>query len=384
MARRACVWALVLVVCFDSATFAQKRAAKSSSKSSSLPPQVVALVDEAVMVEMQRQQLVGVAIGVIQHGRVVLTKGYGYADFENQVPVTTQTVFNWASNSKPLAAVAAMQLVEKNKLDLDADIRKYVPEFPYKGMPITARQLLCHQSGLPHWKNGRVVPTQDGQPPTDSLDPIVNLGRFSESPLLFPPGGRMSYSSYGYILLSAAIQRAGQEPFPTQIQKRIATPLGMKSLQLDVMHTNQANWAVGYTRSVRVRKGPANLGEVVRAPETAHAWKMGAGAFKSNIEDFARFAAALVNRRLVSKPIETEMWTPQRTTAGEVTRFGLGFVLAETAGGLTVGHDGEQTEGVSSLVLYLKPKDGIVVLCNCGNGNPTAISKAVEAALNAQ
>ena len=341
----------------------------------------VAAVDEAVNAEMQRQQLVGVAIGIIRHGEVILTKGYGFADAENQVPVTKQTVFNWASNCKPLTAVAAMQLVQKRKLDLDLDVRKYVPEFSPNGPAITVRQLLCHQSGLPHWNNSRIVPSAnfDADAQT-SIDPLMTVRRFSESSLLFEPGARMSYSSYGYILLSAVIERAGGESFFTQIEKRIGRPLGMASLQLDT-EAGHENWAVGYTRTkVRVAGQPVTT-PIGRAPEYAHAWKARAGGFKSNIEDFAKWAAALLNGRLVSKSIEKEMWTPQKTSGGTPTEMGLGFFSGQWGGSPTIAHTGEQPEVATHLILFLKPKNGIVVLCNCGYAKASAISLAIATAL---
>jgi serine beta-lactamase-like protein LACTB, mitochondrial len=355
--------------------------AAAGPKTKPLSQESVAAVDETVEAEMQRQQLVGVAIGVIRHGEVVLTKGYGFADAENQIPVTTQTVFNWASNCKPLTAVAAMQLVQKGKLELDADVRKYVPEFSPNGPAITVRQLLCHQSGLPHWNNGRIVPSANFDPDAEaSIDPLMSVRRFGESPLLFEPGVRMSYSSYGYILLSAVIERAGGESFFTQIEKRIAKPLGMKSMQLDTA-TSQEDWAVGYTRTkVRVAGQPLST-PIGRAPEYAHAWKAGAGGFKSNIEDFAKWAVALLNGRLVSKSSEKEMWTPQKTSAGTPTEMGLGFYIGHWGGSPTIAHTGEQPEVTSHLILFLKPKNGIVVLCNCGYAKASAISLAVASAL---
>src|SRR5437763_17217905 len=121
-----------------------------------------------------------------------------------------------------------MQLVDKHLLDLDADVRKYVPEFPDKGEVITVRHLLCHQSGIPHYGHGRIVPTQRSYTTNQPfLDPVHSLDRFNQSPLIFKPGEKTSYSSYAYILLSAAVQRAGKEPFGEQIQKRIARPLAM-------------------------------------------------------------------------------------------------------------------------------------------------------------
>jgi len=379
------------------ATTVWAQQAKHLSRKKPLAEKLVAAVDEAVDAEMQRQQLVGVAVGIINHGEVVLTKGYGFADGENQIPVTTQTVFNWASNCKPLTAVAAMQLVQKKKLDLDVDIRTYVPEFSPNGPAITVRQLLCHQSGLPHWNNGRVVPSPDlDAEALASIDPCLSIRRFSETPLLFEPGARESYSSYGYILLSAVIERAGGESFFTQVEKRIAQPLRMESLQLDVPTTNQPNWSVGYTRTkVRIRTGVPGQGfspqtpagqqaptPVGRAPEYAHAWKAGAGGFKSNIEDFAKWAAALINGRLVSKNIEKQMWMPQKTTSGKSTGMGLGFFLNRGAGGQTISHSGEQAEVTTYMFLFPKSKDGIVILCNCGYAKPAEIGDAVVTALN--
>ncbi len=117
-------------------------------------------VDQAVRDEMARQELVGVAIGVIRDGRVVYTAGYGMADREAEVPVTDETLFRWASISKPVTAVAAMQLVEAGKLDPSADIRDYVPEFPDKGTVITTEQLLAHLGGIVHYSNGPVIRTE--------------------------------------------------------------------------------------------------------------------------------------------------------------------------------------------------------------------------------
>ena len=137
---------------------------------------------------MAEQQLLGVAIGVIRDGRVVSLKGCGLADREERIPVTTKTVFNWASDSKPMAAVLAVQLAEKGELDLDADVRRYVPEFPTKGAVITAQQLLCHQSGIPHYANGKIArgaAKPDRIP--DRLDPLRSIDRFSGSPLIGPP-----------------------------------------------------------------------------------------------------------------------------------------------------------------------------------------------------
>ncbi len=330
-------------------------------------------VDKAIQAEMARQEVIGVAVGIIQDGQVVYLKGYGQANREKRIPVTTETVFNWASNSKPLTAVAAMQLVDQKLLDLDADVRNYVPEFPDKGKVITSRHLLSHQSGIPHYSNGKVVPTQRQYSTDHSLqDPIVALDKFNQSPLLFNPGEKTSYSSYAYILLSAVVQRAGKAPFSDQIQDRIAKPLALKSLQIDIETKTEPNWATGY-----IKKD----GKISPAADMDEYWKQGAGAYKSNIGDFAGWAEALVNHKLVSKEAEKQMWTPQKTSSGETSTYGLGFAF-ESKGELKVAHNGQQTKATSRLVLYPKSGHGVVILSNCEFANLSTFSTAVYSALN--
>lgn len=136
--RTSTVYLTVIAGLATSTVFAQ------STQYRSLETQEAAAVDAAVEEEMKRQSVVGLALGIIQDGHIVYSKGYGFEDREAQVHVTTKTMFRWACISKPLTAIVAMQLVERGKLDLDTDVRTYVPEFPDKGVKITPRQLLCH------------------------------------------------------------------------------------------------------------------------------------------------------------------------------------------------------------------------------------------------
>jgi serine beta-lactamase-like protein LACTB, mitochondrial len=358
---------LVLVLCQS-----PMRVTAQVSDGRVLNTKQTAAVDEAVRSVMAEQQLVGVAVGVIRDGRVVYLKGYGLADREERTPVTTKTVFNWASNSKPMAAVLALRLAEKGELDLDADVRRYVPEFPSKGAVITTRQLLCHQSGIPHYSNGKIIPSgkPDGGP--DRLDPLRSLDRFSGSPLIFAPGEKADYSSYAYILLSAVVQRAGKQAFDEQLMDRIGKPLGMTSLQLD-RSTLGPDWATGYLKKD---------GRVVRAPEEANDWKFGAGGYKSNVGDFARWAAALLNHQVVSSKTERLMWTPQATKSGKATQYGLGFVVEDGRQGLKISHNGGQTETATRMVLYPNAGHGVVVMCNCSFAKIGEVSTAVYKALS--
>ena len=193
-----------------------------------LQPELQKSIDGAVEKQMKHMEAVGVAIGIIRHSKVVYTAGYGFADREAGTPVTVESMFRWASLSKPLTAVAAMQLVEQKRLDLDADVRKLVPEFPDKGGPITTRQLLGHFAGLVHYKNGPIIPTKrDYAVQHPYKDVVLALDLFNASPLVAKPGTKYAYSSHGYILASAAIKRAGKMPYGQQVLERIAKPLGL-------------------------------------------------------------------------------------------------------------------------------------------------------------
>jgi serine beta-lactamase-like protein LACTB, mitochondrial len=333
----------------------------------------IARIDGAVRAEMGRQQLVGVAGGVIRDGEIAYLQGYGLADREHHRSMTTASVVNWASNSKPMAAVMAMQLVDEKRLDIDADGRTYVPEFPDKGVKITPRLLMCHESGMVHYKNGKVVGTERRYATAEPFrDPALALDVFNQSPLLFTPGAKTSYSTYGYILLSAVIQRAGGEAYDEQIQRRIAEPLGMKSLQLDAAKTDAPEWSAEYTRV---------LGAVIRAPEEANDWKHGGGGFKSDIADFAKWAQALARHRLVSAAAEKTMWTRQRLNGGELTEWGLGFGVRPAADGLTISHGGQQDEATSHMSIVPAKGAGLVILCNCGFADMKALVGSVKGAM---
>jgi CubicO group peptidase (beta-lactamase class C family) len=333
-----------------------------------------AAVDQAVQAEMEKQQVVGVAIGVLQDREIVYLKGYGLADRERKLPVATKTVFNWASNSKPVLAMLIMMLFGQGQIDLDADVRTYVPEFPMKTGVIKVRHLLCHQSGLPHYGKGVVGETKNYPQKLPFLGPVLALDRFSKSPLQFQPGEKVMYSSYAYVLLSAAAQKAGKQPIFEQVERKIARPLGMTSFQMDMPFARQPNWAAGYAKS--------KDGKVEKAPDVAHYWKHGAGAYKSNVEDFARWARALLQRKLLSKKVEEVMWQIQKLNDGADTPYGLGFKVDRRNGRLRISHNGKQEETTTRLVIYPEDGHGVVVMSNCDYATPDRFSTVVYRALS--
>ncbi len=306
---------------------------------------------------------------MIQDGRIVYTQGYGLADLEQHKPVRTSSVFNWASNSKPVMAVAAMQLVQAGQLDLNASVRQYLPALSETLQAVQVRHLLCHQSGIPHYSNGRVIPARSVPVDRDEQDPLVAINRFTGSPLLYEPGSRTSYSSYAYVLLSAVVQAAGGERLQQQLDTRIIDRLQLTSFQLDLPYHGQADWTLAY----RLNRG----GQPTRVPDTAHYWKHGAGGYKSNIQDFARFALALMNKELINDQTTQRMWTPQKTSDGATTQYGLGVSVSGSGSALRISHNGGQDETKTRMVFYPARRHGLVVMCNSAQADPGQITTAV-------
>jgi CubicO group peptidase (beta-lactamase class C family) len=355
-----------------------------------LSPSEAAAVDAAVQAEMQKDRVVGMAIGIIQNGRIAYLKGYGLADREKNVPVTTTTMFRWASCTKSMAAMAAMQLVEKGQLDLDKNVREYVPEFPLKLAPkfpnvpvtITSRYLLEHQSGIPHYHNGRVIGTTTWVPQGlhPFADPVVALNKFKASPLLFKPGEQYSYSSYGYLLLSAVVQRAGHQKFADQISERISRPLGLTTLQPDYQWIKIDNRAVGYRHPTFLFGLDSPL--IVPSTDTDQSWKWGAGGYISSVTDFTGFVLGVLNTKLVSKTTETQMWTLRQPRTGG-TRYGLGFDVTMKNGMVEkVAHSGDQEKTKTRFVIYPGQRSAVVVMTNSEWVEPGKFTTLIYSALS--
>ena len=331
-------------------------AAAWAQQGGTLRATVANAVDRAIKARMREDETVGLALGIIQNDQIVYLQGYGTADRDRNIPVTTQTMFRWASISKPVTAIAALQLMEQGKLDLDANVLQYVPEFPDPGVKITCRQLLCHQGGIVHYTNGPVVPTtRQYRDPHPFRDVVTALDTFNQSPLVNAPGEKFSYSTHGYILASAVVQRAGRKPFDQQVSERIRRPLQMASLQPDYQWKSIPRRTNGYRKLD---------GQIIDAIDDDVSWKLGGGGYISTIEDLCRFAQGLMAGKLVSERTEAMMWTPQRTTGDTATRYGLGFTVEGDGNGLKISHNGSQHKTRTRMVFYPVERHGIVVMTN--------------------
>jgi serine beta-lactamase-like protein LACTB len=324
------------------------------ARAQSVPAVVRTEVLEALLLDGARKLGVpGAAAAVAVDGRVVWSGVYGTADLELDVPVRRSTVFRLASISKPITAVAVLQLVERGKLRLDDDVLQHCRSFPPKPWPIRLRQLLNHQGGVRDYKKGEWGSVRHYRDLTDSL------AAFRDDPLVFEPGTRFLYSSYGYSLLGCAVEGASGQPFVEYLRANVFGPAGMTSTRDDDATAFIAERAPGYQR------GKDGVLRNAILADTSN--KVPGGGLVGTAEDVARFGAALVDGRLLGAPARRQMLDPQKTREGTLTTSGLGVFLSHTNGVDEAWHVGGQPR--VSTVLYMEPgrRRAVAILSNLEN-----------------
>jgi len=193
---------IVLASGLGSGTAAAPSAACPSRQSAPVPPAYAAVVARARAVVCDRllPRMPGLQVAVAVAGKLVWSEGFGYADRERKIPVTNATQFRIGSVSKPLTAAGLALLYERRKVDLDAPVQRYVPSFPAKRYPITTRELAGHLAGIRHYQDDEFLLNRHFNTVRDGLT------IFERDSLLFPPGTKYSYSSYGWNLIAAVIE----------------------------------------------------------------------------------------------------------------------------------------------------------------------------------
>jgi CubicO group peptidase (beta-lactamase class C family) len=176
--------------------------------------QAIAAFSEYVESRMAQDRIPGLTIGFLKDG-FSWAQGYGFADLENRVPAGPDSAYRLASVSKTFTALAVLQLVEQGKIDLEAEVQAYVPDFPRKEWPVTVRLLLGHLGGISHYRNYDLE--SHIKEPRDTREA---LAIFQDFELVAEPGTKYHYSSYGFNLLAAVVEAASGQPFGRYLRDR--------------------------------------------------------------------------------------------------------------------------------------------------------------------
>lgn len=314
----------------------------------------------------REQGLPGLSVAVGVDGEVVWSEGFGWADIENRVPVTPLTRMRIGSVSKSVTAAALAMLVEQGRLDLDAEVQRYVPSFPRKRWPVTVRQVAGHIAGIRHYR-GNETESAVRYPTVMS-----GLAIFENDTLLFEPGTRYAYSSYGWNLLSAVIEGASGEPFLDYMRSRVFEPLGLRSMIAE--HTDSL---IDWRATFYERNGEGTL---LRAPWVDNSYKWAGGGFISDTEDMVRFGLAWLEAGFVRPETVDLFFRSQRLATGEETGYGMGwFTRTDARGRTVVWHTGGSVGGRAVLVLI--PGENIVVaMLSNGGWAPMSLDNGLRLA----
>ena len=286
----------------------------------------------------------GLSVAVGAGGKLVWSESCGFADLGRRIPVSRTTRFRIGSVSKPITAAAAARLSQEGKLDLDADVRRYVPTFHHA---VTPRQLGGHLGGIRHYRGAEALNTVHYDSVADGLR------AFASDPLVAPPGERYSYSSYGFSLLGAAVAAAAGTPFSAAVEALVLRPLSMASTGLGPARGTRFYEVTGARRAVAAPK--IDLSD--RAPS---------GGFLSTAEDLVRLGLGVTDPAFLDARSRRLLFTTQRTRAGEPTGYGFGFELHDSPFGVVAGHTGNVVGGTAFLLVHPRTRVVVALSTNIG------------------
>lgn len=308
----------------------------------------------------------GCAIGVAVDGKPVLQRAYGMADLEHGVANTPATRFEAGSVSKQFTAAAILLLAHDGKLSLDDAVRKYLPEVPDFGAPLTIRHMLTHTSGLRDWGNVEAIAgwprTTRAYTQAHVLD-IVSRQRAVN----FPPGTRWSYSNTGYNLAAMIVARVSGETFPAFTRERIFEPLGMA-------HTG---WRDDHTR---IEKGRAMAYE--RKTDGYHTLMpfedvYGNAALLTTVGDLLKWNENFASATVGGRALVDEQQQPGHFTDGRAHNYAFGLMVGEYKGVREVSHTGSTAGYRAFLTRYPDQHVSLTVLCNAAEANAEKYGRAV-------
>jgi CubicO group peptidase (beta-lactamase class C family) len=311
----------------------------------------------------------GCAVGVGVKGRPVLERAYGMADLERDVPNKADTIFEAGSVSKQFTAAAVLLLARDGRLSLDDPARKYIPELPDYGVPLTIRHMLTHTSGLRDWGEVAAIAGWPRGRRAHTHAHVLDIASRQKA-LNFTPGTNWSYSNTGYNLAAIIVSRVSGQSFADFSRERIFAPLGM----------TRTSWRDDYTRIVKHRAiayERADDGYHEDMPfENVH----GNGGLLTTVGDLLRWNENFVSPKVGDAAFITEEQTPGRFTDGRAHDYAFGLYVRPYRGVPEVSHSGSTAGYRAFLTRYPEQHVSVAVLCNAADASATQYAHAVAAA----
>ena len=346
------------------AALASACAAPPADRSDTADPRAAA-IGELAEEALRNHPAPGISIAVQQDGEVVFSGGFGYADLENNVPATAETVYRIGSVTKQFTAAAAMLLVEEGKLELAAGLRAYLPGYDTRGFEVPVERLLNHTSGIKgyteipeFWEKSRL-----------DVDHQAMLELFSAPPFEFEPGDRYQYNNSGYYLLGVLIERLSGMDYGDFLDQRVFEPLALERTLVLENSKIVPGRAEGYE--------VAESGGFVNDEPLSMTGPYAAGAMGASVLDLLSWQRALASGRVVSAASYQAMTTRGRLVNEDPVHYGYGLGLGEEHGLAKVSHGGGINGFRAQLAYYPEPALGIAVLINAGSGRPGVLENRI-------
>ena len=323
-------------------------------------PDADAWLDGFMPYAIRRDDFAGAAVVIVKDGKILTSRGFGYADVAARKPVDpARTIFRAGSISKLFTWTAVMQLVEQGKIDLDADVNRYI-DFkipPFQGRPVTMRNLMTHTAGFNEaFKNG-----------IRSTGEIPALGVVIKRMLparVFAAGSTPAYSNYGATLAGYIVERVSGLPFNTYVERNIFQPLGM--MHATFQQPVPASLAPFLSKSYVSGSGAPTPFELVSVPP--------AGGVSLSGDDVAKFMIALLGQGagLMQPQTAQQMMEPTTVILPGLNRMALGFYEQRVNGLSAVGHGGDLNQARAYLWLLPAQNVGVYLVLNSAGASEPA------------
>ncbi|MCD0470312.1 serine hydrolase [Flavobacterium sp. JAS] len=298
---------------------------------------------------------------VSQNGKIILKKGYGFANMEWDIPNQGNTKFRLGSISKQFTSLLIVKLAEEGKIKLDVPITTYLPDYPKaNGDKITIHHLLTHTSGIPNYTS---FPNFFKDVSRNPYTPEEFVKTFSSMPLDFTPGEKFSYSNSGYFVLGYIIEKITGKSYEQNLQETIFTPLNMVNTGYDHSDIITKNRAAGYEKKGKI---------IVNASYIDMSLPYAAGSLYSTVEDLYLWDQALYTNKLLSSASMALMFKPYIAAGGD-DFYGYGwFTNEETIGKSTtkirIVEHGGGINGFNTVISRIPADKNLVVLLNNTGG----------------
>lgn len=339
---------------------------------------IAALADQYLSKRSEMGNFSG-AVLIARGGKVVLRKGYGYANVEDRVPYTPETRHEVASISKMFTSMAALKLRDRGNLRLEDSICKYLEDCPETWKPVTVQHLMRNASGIPDYEEPLGLGSEKYFELMTRPEATATIFENAKKlPLDFKPGEKLSYSNTGYIVLSHVVQKAAGQPFAEFMTNGILKPAGMKSSGVLGFGAPPKNLAHGYTYGdigweKTLAGAPLTAGHLKRQPQLPLTPPAGDGGLYSTVEDLYRWSLIMDGSRFVSKQEAAEVFTPG------LGDYGYGWFIDAELDRRRMNHTGSLPGYTSVFTKFPDDRVTIIIFSNLDRARMRSINRDVTA-----